>query len=190
MKYYSEHSQEYIENTKDANMKNLYSFFERYIPSNAQKIMDLGFGSGRDSLYFKSKGYEVLSLDPTLEFCEYGKSIGLNVECKKAEEIDYINVFDGIWACASLLHVDSNNLKDVFKRCFRSLTKDGVMYCSFKYGTFEGIRNERHFVDVNEETIKEYTEKTRFKIVETLITYDVRPNREDKWLNVILTKNE
>ena len=79
MKYYSEHSQEYIENTKDANMKNLYSFFERYIPSNAQKIMDLGFGSGRDSLYFKSKGYEVLSLDPTLEFCEYGKSIGLNV---------------------------------------------------------------------------------------------------------------
>ena len=72
MKYYSEHSQEYIENTKDANMKNLYSFFERYIPSNAQKIMDLGFGSGRDSLYFKSKGYEVLSLDPTIEFCEYG----------------------------------------------------------------------------------------------------------------------
>ena len=190
MKYYSEHSQEYIENTKDANMKNLYSFFERYIPSNAQKIMDLGFGSGRDSLYFKSKGYEVLSIDPTLEFCEYGKRIGLNVECKKAEEIDYINVFDGIWACASLLHVDSNNLKDVFKRCFRSLTKDGVMYCSFKYGTFEGIRNERHFVDVNEETIKEYIEKTGFKIVETLITYDVRPNREDKWLNVVLTKNE
>ena len=86
--------------------------------------------------------------------------------------------------------MDSNNLKDVFKRCFRALTNDGVMYCSFKYGTFEGIRNERHFVDVNEETIKEYIEKTGFKIVETMITYDVRPNREDKWLNVVLTKNE
>ena len=189
MKYYSEHSQEYIENTKDANMKNLYSFFERYIPSNAQKIMDLGFGSGRDSLYFKSKGYEVLSLDPTLEFCEYGKSIGLNVECKKAEEIDYINVFDGIWACASLLHVDSNNLKDVFKRCFRSLTKNGVMYCSFKYGNFEGERNNRYYLDLTEERLKEFVEKTQFEIVSIIVTDDVRKDKKERWINAILRKS-
>ncbi len=188
MKYYSEHSKEYIENTKNADMNILYDFFEKYLPKDSKKIMDLGFGSGRDSLYFLSKGFDVLSIDPTPEFYDYGKSIGLNVECRKAEEVNYINEFDGIWACASLLHVDSNNLKAVFKRCYKALTKNGVMYCSFKYGTFEGIRNGRHFVDVNEDRIKDLIKGTGFKISETMITYDVRPDRNDKWLNVILKK--
>ena len=188
MKYYSGHSKEYIENTKDADMTSLYSLFEKYLNQNSKSIMDLGFGSGRDSLYFASQGFDVLSVDPTPEFFNYGKSIGLNVVCKKAEDIDYVNEFDGIWACASLLHVDSNNLNDVFKRCYKALRKDGVMYCSFKYGTFEGLRNGRYFVDVNENKIKEYISGTGFEIKEIMITYDVRPERDDKWLNVILAK--
>lgn len=188
MKYYSEHSKEYIKNTKDANMTDLYAFFENHLSNESKKIMDLGFGSGRDSLYFSSKGFDVLSIDPTPEFCDYGKSIGLNVECNKAEKIDYFNEFDGIWACASLLHVDSNNLNDVFKRCYKALTKTGVMYCSFKYGSFEGIRNDRHFVDVNEGKIKELINGTGFIISDTMITFDVRPGIDDKWLNVILIK--
>lgn len=188
MNYYSEHSKEYIDNTKNANMTDMYEFFEKCLSKNSKRILDIGFGSGRDSLYFKSKGYEVISIDPTTEFCEYGKSIGLNVECKKAEKIDYYNEFDGIWACASLLHVNSRDLNDVFKKCFRALTKNGVMYCSFKYGEFEGTRNDRYFVDVNEDRIKEFISNTGFVIKETMITYDVRPGREDKWLNVILMK--
>ncbi len=190
MKYYSEHSKEYIDNTKDANMTNLYSFFEKYLPTNSKSILDIGFGSGRDSLYFTSKGLKVLSIDPTPEFCEYGTSIGLNVECKKAEEIDYCNEFDGIWACASLLHVNSSNLNDVFKRCYKALTHNGVMYCSFKYGTFDGFRNDRHFVDVDEDRIKEFISDTGFILKETMITFDVRPGRDDKWLNIILKKRK
>ena len=103
MKYYSEHNNEYIENTKNADMSNLYKFFEKYLSKDSKRIMDLGFGSGRDSIYFKSKGYDVLAIDPTLEFCEYGKQIGLNVRCIKAEDLDYNNEFDGMCITSSCI---------------------------------------------------------------------------------------
>ena len=62
------------------------------------------------------------------------------------------------------------------------------MYCSFKYGDFEGNRNDRFYVDLNESTLKKYIKDTEFVIKEILITKDVRPDREESWLNVILEK--
>ena len=189
MNFYKEHLEEFIEGTINCDMSIQYRFFEKYFNRNTKRIMDLGFGSGRDSLYFKSKGYIVTSIDPTVEFCQKAKDLGLDdIRCIKAEEIDYNEEFDAIWACASLLHVPSNELNDVFKRCYKALKKNGIMYCSFKYGNFEGIRNGRFFIDLNEESIKEYIKDTGFIIKEYLITKDVRKDRDESWLNVILEK--
>ena len=77
MNYYNKHAKEYINNTKDVDMKEYYEIFEGYLKPNA-KILDVGFGSGRDSLYFKNNGYEVISIDPIKEFCDNAKSIGLD----------------------------------------------------------------------------------------------------------------
>ena len=151
--------------------------------------MDLGFGSARDSLYFKSKGYLVTSIDPIKEFCIKAEKLELNdIKCITAQEIDYNEEFDGIWACASLLHVPKKELNDVFIKCYKALKKNGVMYCSFKYGDFEGIRQGRFFIDLNEDTFKIYIKNTLFSINEILITNDVRPDRKEKCLNVILNK--
>ena len=189
MNYYKDHAKDFIENTINCDMSVQYNFFLKYLNQDSKRIMDLGFGSGRDSLYFKSKGYKVTSVDPLEEFCLKAKSLGLDdVRCIKAQEIDYNNEFDGIWACASLLHVPSSELNDVFIRCYKALKTNGVMYCSFKYGSFEGIRRERFFLDLNEESFKNYIKNTGFEIKEFLITKDVRPDREESWLNVILKK--
>jgi len=187
-KYYNENSQAFIQDTFKCDMSEQYNFFEKYL-NNAKTIMDLGFGSGRDSLYFMSKGYDVTSIDPTIAFCENAKKIGIkNVYQMTAQEIDFENQFDAIWACASLLHVPSKELNDVFKRCAKSLKQNGIMYASFKYGEFEGERNGREFLDLNEESLKTYLVNTGLEIIDILITEDVRPERTTKWLNVILKK--
>ena len=190
MSYYKEHAKEFIENTKDSDMSAQYGFFEAYL-SGGGTILDIGFGSGRDSLYFISKGYTVYAIDPEEEFVKYGKEIGLtNVEQLRAEVINYENIFDGIWACASLLHISSAHLNDVFKRCSRALKEKGVMYVSFKLGDFEGMRNGRFYLDLTENSLQNYLADTCLSIKETKITKDVRPERDELWLNAILIKDD
>lgn len=189
MSYYKEHAEEFIKDTFDCDMSEQYRFFEKHLKGNGT-ILDIGFGSGRDSLYFKSKGYEVWAIDPEEEFVKRGALLGLDkVFLMKAEQIDFVNVFDGIWACASLLHVPSNSLKKVFEKCATSLKGNGVMYASFKYGNFEGIRNDRFYLDLNEQSLNEYLTETSLEIIDISITEDVRPDRKEKWLNVVLRKN-
>jgi len=188
MSYYKEHAKEFIEDTLNCDMSEQYCFFEKYLNGKGT-ILDIGFGSGRDSLYFKSKGYEVYAIDPEEEFIEHAKKLGLkHVFNLKAEGIEFADMFDGIWACASLLHVSSENLKEVFKRCARALKKDGVMYVSFKYGEFEGERNGRSYLDMTEKTIVPFIESAGLTIVDQHISVDVRPNREERWLNLALRK--
>lgn len=186
--FYSIHSKGYIEATEHCDMSVQYSLFEQQLDQNASCILDLGFGSGRDSLYFQKK-YEVYGIDATEEFCEHAKELGLkNIFHMKAQDLNFVNQFDGIWACASLLHIPSSELTDVFKRCHKALKENGILYCSFKYGDFEGIRNERHFTDMTLEKLKCLIHPTQFEIVKECITLDVRPDHDEQWLNVVFKK--
>ena len=165
-----------------------YEIFLKYMPKRG-KILDLGCGSGRDSLYFQSIGYDVLAIDPIDEFLLHAKEIGVkNVLKQTAEELDYIDEFDGIWASASLLHVPARDLNDVLKKCSKALKKNGVFYCSFKYGTFEGERTERYYLDQTESSILSYLKDTGLVIGFVNMSDDVRENRTDRWLNAVLVK--
>ena len=74
----------------------------------------------------------------------------------------------------------------------RAVKTSGILYVSFKYGTFEGIRNGRYFTDQTEESLQVILgEVGGLEIIRTGITGDARPGREDeKWLNVLLRKKE
>lgn len=59
MSYYNDHAKEYIDNTLNCDMSHLYNDFIKYLKEH-DKVLDIGFGSGRDSLYF-SKHFDVVS---------------------------------------------------------------------------------------------------------------------------------
>ena len=56
--------------------------------------------------------------------------IGKDVRNISFEELDYNNKFDAVWACASLLHVESNKLIDVLGIVRNAMKKDGILYAS------------------------------------------------------------
>lgn len=186
--YYKNNAKEFIDSTINCDMTYHYNLFYKYLPINSKNILDIGFGSGRDSLYFKEK-YNVYSIDPVKEFCDYAKSLGLsNIYNTNIEDFNIDIKFDGIWACASLLHIKYDNLLFVFNKCYNLLNNDGIMYCSFKYGDFEGILNNRYFTYLNEDKLNNIIKYTNFKIEELSITSDVRDESKPKWLNIILKK--
>lgn len=188
--YYQNHANEFISDTLNCDMSVQYAFFEKYLLPG-QSLMDLGCGSGRDSRYFKNRGYDVTAVDPTEAFCQNTRALGIEkVYQLYAQQLEFEDEFDGIWACASLLHVPSEELGAVFGRCCRALKENGVMYVSFKYGSYEGERNGREFTDLNEELLDHYLENSGLKRLETLISEDVRPQRTTRWLNAILKKEQ
>ena len=52
---------------------------------------------------------------------------------------------DGVWVCASLLHVPRPDIADVLERLGAALKAGGAMYASFRYGEGEAIRAGRLF---------------------------------------------
>jgi hypothetical protein len=73
-----------------------------------------------------------------------------------------------------------------------ALKPNGIIYTSFKYGEFEGIRKGRYFTDFTEKAFCDFLKDIPLISVEDLwITNDVRPDRgEEKWLNLILRKSQ
>ena len=190
--YYNNHAADFVNNTATVDIKVIQDRFLKYIPEQ-ENILDFGCGSGRDSKYFLEKGYKVTATDGSKELCALASNIaGIEVKCMLFSELDEIEVYNGIWACSSILHLTKTELKDVFFKMYRALKDEGYIYTSFKYGNFEGWRGDRYFTDFTENEFKKFLEEIPgIEIQEMWITADVRPDRgAEKWLNMILKKSE
>ena len=190
LNYYNQCAEAYNETTLNIEFDSKREMLLKYLQPNAH-ILDLGCGSGRDSKGFLQKGYKVTAVDGSKELCKIAsKNIGQDVICQLFNELDAVNEFDGVWACASLLHLPTNELKQTLKRVEKALKKDGYFYASFKYGDFEGKRDGRYFNDFTEVSfstlLKEFP---NLELQEVEVTTDVIPGRENvSWLNVIMKK--
>ena len=189
--FYNNNSKIYIETTLTIDMSKLYNEFLNNIPKGGT-ILDLGCGSGRDSKAFVDKGYKVTAVDGSKELAQSAsKLIGRDVLVSKFEDLSLIDKFDGIWACASLLHVNKRDILDVIKNVSSNLNNNGIFYMSFKYGEDEYIDEKgRYFNCYTEETFNELINKVEgLKIMKVYKTIDIVPGREDiVWLNILCVK--
>ena len=190
--FYNQKAADFIANTLEVNFTEIQDLFLEYIPSGGS-ILDFGCGSGRDAKYFLFKGYQVDATDGSVELCKKASEfLGVQVKQLLFNELDEMEKYDGIWACASILHVEKKELPDVLQKMANAVKSNGVLYASFKYGDFEGEVNGRYFTHLTEETFAELIEGIPKLINEKLwITNDVRAERgNEQWLNIILRKQK
>lgn len=191
IEYYNENAKQFVESTVNVEFYHMQNRFLDKLKDGAN-ILDFGCGSGRDTKYFLERGYKVDAIDGSEELCKLASElIGMKVKHMYFQELSEVEKYDGIWACSSILHLNHNDLEDVMKQMAVAVKTNGIIYTSFKYGTFSGERNGRYFTDMTEETFEELLQKVpELEVEEQWITSDVRPGRgEEKWLNLILKKN-
>ena len=188
IRYYDEHADSFAAGTINVDFSAAQDRFLSFLPKDG-RILDFGCGSGRDSKYFLEKGFQVDAMDGSEKMCRIARqNTGLPVRQMLFSELDAEAVYDGIWACASILHLPKSELRNVLLNIAGALKSGGYCYTSFKYGEFEGERNGRHFTDFTEKTFENFlTELNKLTIADEWISSDVRPGRaEEKWLNVIM----
>ena len=191
LNYYNKNSEEYFNSTLNVDMTNTYKPFLKLVPKDG-KILDLGCGSGRDSMNFMKLGYEVTAVDGAKELAKKASVLlGNEVIVSTFEELELKEKFHGIWACASLLHIKREDLKTVLNNLYNNLEDNGVFYMSFKYGEKEYVDDKNRYFNcfTDESIISFINENTKYNILGLYITEDKlgRVN-EVKWVNLICNR--
>ena len=188
--FYNKHAEEFTTSTFEVDMKSLYQPFLAELPEGA-RILDVGCGSGRDTLAFKNKGYQVDAIDYSEELVKKATRLtGIPIKLKSFYEVDDYEAYDGIWACASLLHCERSRLTEVLEKMVQALKPNGVIYMSFKYGDSDRDKDGRKFTDLDENQADALLEQfDNVQHIQQWVTLDQRPDRQEKWLNLLWKKH-
>lgn len=143
--FYEERGREFSDATARLDLHELYEPFLRELPPDAH-ILDAGCGSGRDTRAFLERGYRVTAMDASPEMAKLATDFtGQSCLLLSFQEMEFSETFDGVWACASLLHVSKSEMIDVMRRLIRALKVDGILYVSMKEGFGERVAEDGRF---------------------------------------------
>ncbi len=186
--YYNTNGLGYFSSTKDIDVSELYRAFLSELTPGAY-ILDAGCGSGRDSKYFIQKGFRVFPMDGSEELVRLASEyIGQPVHHMTFNEIDMVDEFDGIWACASLLHVPRAEMASIFAKFTQALKSGGLWYLSYKWGSQDRRVGDRLFTDYDHETFAKFLQNfPQLELANWWQTADLR-GRDNDWLNAIVRK--
>lgn len=191
MGYYDDYDHSFVLETCSVDMSAFRNKFLAAFPTSHEtpaRLLDAGCGSGRDALAFRLAGFEVKAFDASPKMVAYAAGhAGVLVRNMWFEHFAWDHQFEGIWACASLLHVAEADLPDAFLRLSRHLVPCGVLYASFKLGPSEREKDGRRFTDMTEDRLAALLEMCAgFDPCSLWRSQDRRPERTTEiWLNAL-----
>ncbi|MGO1502303.1 MAG: DUF3427 domain-containing protein [Marinobacter sp.] len=188
--YYNKHAQQFLDETLHVDMSALYDVFLPHLPENAH-ILDAGCGSGRDAREFLARDYRVTAFDASEELAGLASTaIGHPIAVRTFEHVSEYQAYDGIWACASLLHLPQQQIPQALATLWQALKPGGVLYVSFKCGEGQREHNGRHFTDATEAKLERWANALQqLEKVTIWETSDRRPGRYKHWLNGVIHKS-
>ncbi|MCM2401282.1 class I SAM-dependent methyltransferase [Rhizobium sp. S153] len=135
--FYDENAETYAGRSRTLAVDRIEVFAGRVMAGGA--VLELGCGAGEDSEWLTARGFVVTPTDGSSGMAaEAEKRLGRPVRVMRFDELAEVNVYDGVWASACLLHVPRADLSDVLARIRRALRPGGIFYASYKAGDAEG----------------------------------------------------
>lgn len=186
-KFYETHAEEYFERTVAADLSGLYSRFLMHVREGG-RILDAGCGSGRDLRKFRERGFQAIGIDASDALVKIAREYsGAPCHTLRLEDIQYKGEFDGVWACASLLHLPKVAVVPVLRRLQEALVAGGAMFASVQIGKGEAfVADGRFYAYYQLDEFVRFVKEAEFLIQDSWITEDVLRERVNiRWINVI-----
>lgn len=137
LRFYADNAATYAQHRTRPMVERLDPFLAAL--TSGARILELGCGNGMDAEYMLAQGFDVDATDGTPELVvEAQKRVGPRARVMRFEELKATAAYDGVWACASLLHVSTAALTDVLARIHGAMRPGGIFVASFKGGSGEG----------------------------------------------------
>jgi 2-polyprenyl-3-methyl-5-hydroxy-6-metoxy-1,4-benzoquinol methylase len=185
--FYDQQADSFADNTLSVDMTALYAEFLPLLAPGSL-VIDAGCGAGRDSRYFLAKGFKVIAFDASQALVAIAKQVtGLPVIYSTFLAFNSSIKADALWACASLLHVPWQEQQATFRHLAKMVKPKGLIYCSYKYGNHDHVKDGRQFTNANETRLEQFIADSGLRVKKCWLTADARPGRADEqWLNAIL----
>lgn len=187
--YYNQNAEQYYQSTVDVDFEQLRKKFVSYLPEHA-RIIDIGCGSGRDVKAFCDLGYQAVGLDASEELAAIAmEKLGIEVQVGDMETWIAGEPFDGIWCCASLLHLNEGDADQFFSNLHHNLKPGGLLFLSVKEGIRTGSDEKGRFMqNYTEEDLRRIIERAGLDIIEMERSVDKLGRDDFAWLNVYSRK--
>lgn len=186
--FYAKHARDFVNSTVSLDLQDIYRPFLSRLTLGAH-VLDAGCGSGRDTRAFLRMGFRTTAIDVSPELAQIATQItGQRCEVLAFQDMAYRSEFDGIWACASLLHISRVEMPGVLERFARALKPSGILYVSLKEGDGERVADDGRFFSYfrRSEFQTILTSRGWFRMIDTWVTKAADSSGNDRpWLNFL-----
>ncbi len=139
------------------------------------RMLEIGCGTGRDMAWFETQQTQVVGLDLSAGMLNYARNqVRGDLVMMDMQQIGFADdSFDGIWCCASLLHLPKSNALETLQEMGRVIKRGGLLVLSIQEGRFEGWNEgyvggvKRFFARYRQEEMAGLLARVGFEVRET-----------------------
>ena len=137
---------------------------------HGKDVLNLGSGPGRDSLILREQGLSVTCIDGSKEMVEMTSRLGFKSIQADLRDLDLAELYDGIWAYSSLIHLTYDESKTLLEKIHNLLRPGGILFLGLIEGKGYETRNvanssyTRYFEYYDENKVESLLHGTGMKI--------------------------
>lgn len=188
--YYQQNYRTYHEKTFFVDPASFLTPFAENLRSGAT-ILDIGCGSGRDLLWLKKRGFEIIGFERSPGLAGLARR---NAGCKVIEgdfeTYNFSNIqADGILFSGSLVHIEHKRFSNLIEKIVNQ-THASVIYLSLKEGFgVKAAADGRTFYLWDDKALRRLFERVGFHLIDSSKSASL-VNPKDMWLGYVLEKSK
>lgn len=201
IQWYEKNASNYAQAIGDLANPELIEEFSDNVNSGG-RVLDAGCAAGRDSNLLSKKGFQVTGVDLSKNLLKIARQKYPDIEFIHA---NFLNLpfrdetFDGVWANASLLHLESTeDVERAISEFYRVLSNMGVLHVSVKQQLTDDkysvvsdslSNHDRFFQWFTKQEISDLLKKNGFKMIKIVEDHaDPGSRSEVKWIRSLSRK--
>jgi SAM-dependent methyltransferase len=192
--FYEQNSHDLIKRYESADMSALHQLLAKHLPFKS-KVIDIGFGSGRDLAFLQSNGHDIYGIDPVESFVVQAQHRFTDIRehfrvgsfLTADIPSDWLSSFDTVISIAVWMHLKAQERPKAIDAIKALVKPNGIVILSFSLGGRDSD-DGRHFEPLElKKVINEFND-AGCSMIESLCSQDSLGRDSIQWATVVFKR--